>query len=216
MNIKIENKGNLPLFDYRNFQNLQGDLKSMNDEGERKLISSFKKHGFFIPFFIWIDKKSNIWTLDGNGRIKVMIKNDIKNADGEYYFPCWEVMAKSKKEAAEKILIISSEFHEKTKEGLLDFMKTHKINEQWVQTNTAFATSIDMFSAEKPSQDEIDDFFEDKPQSGSGGGTGAEDTKDFKIVLNYTEDDYREVKDRLSKIAHTPEQAVFELLRLNG
>ena len=46
------------------------------------------------------------------------------------------------------------------------------------------------------------------------------DTDDFDdkmiIKLEFTEDDYHLVKDKLSKIASTPEQAIFALLGLNN
>ena len=37
-----------------------------------------------------------------------------------------------------------------------------------------------------------------------------------KIVLEYTEDDFRQVKDALAKVAKTPEQAVWMLLNIEG
>jgi hypothetical protein len=39
-----------------------------------------------------------------------------------------------------------------------------------------------------------------------------EETEKNQIVLNYTSDEFYQVKEALAKIAQTPEQAVYELL----
>jgi len=138
MKVKIHNTSNLPMVDYENLLNLQGDLKTMTPENESKILNSFEKKGFILPFVVWEDKSGKLWTLDGNGRLKVMRKTGVVNQDGDTKFPILKVHAKSKKDAAEVILLISSEFHKKTEGGLASFAEKFKINTDWISLNTAF------------------------------------------------------------------------------
>jgi hypothetical protein len=55
---------------------------------------------------------------------------------------------------------------------------------------------------------DLDGFFQSDPNGHAPKEEG------FSITLNYTEDEFRVVKDALAKVAKTPEQAVWQLLNL--
>src|SRR5262249_45628851 len=86
---------------------LQGDLKELNEVNFEKLKQSILKHGITFPFFIWEGDGEN-HILDGTQRDRVLKRM----ADDGYQvppLPCALIHAKNRKEAAEKILLISSQ-----------------------------------------------------------------------------------------------------------
>lgn len=64
-----------------------------------------------------------------------------------------------------------------------------------------------VFGGAALSDEEMDRFFQQQPPNGS-------DLSKKVLSLEYTEEDYAAVKDGLLKIAKTPEQAVWQLLKL--
>ncbi len=65
-----------------------------------------------------------------------------------------------------------------------------------------------VFGGKGLSEDEMQEFFENDAVASVDGK--------MKIVLEYTEDDFRAVKEALLKVAKTPEQAVWQLLDLQA
>ena len=87
---------------------LQGGLKELSDANFEKLKRSIFKHGITFPFFIWQSEGEN-YILDGTQRDRVLKRL----ADDGYEvppLPCALIQAKDRKEAAEKILLISSQY----------------------------------------------------------------------------------------------------------
>src|SRR5215813_8965958 len=104
---------------------LQGGLKELNDANFEKLKQSILKHGITFPFFIWQSDDKN-YILDGTQRDRVLKKM----ANDGYVIPplpCALIEAKSRKEAAEKILLISSQYGRVTDEGLYEFLSTNDL-----------------------------------------------------------------------------------------
>src|SRR5262245_27033831 len=105
---------------------LQGALKELRDANFEKLKRSILKHGITFPFFVW-QSGSESYILDGTQRDRVLKKM----ANDGYVIPplpCALIQAKNRKEAAEKILLISSQYGRVTDEGLYEFFSTNELD----------------------------------------------------------------------------------------
>ena len=109
--------------DYKDIDELtafQGNLKKLSKGNLEKLKKSILKYGFSAPIFIWkSSKKNNI--IDGHGRLKALIsfKNDgyiIPDIPVDY------IEAKTKKEAKEKLLHITSQYGDFDLKGIDEFI----------------------------------------------------------------------------------------------
>lgn len=119
------------------FNPLQGNLKDWVDDNYQKLEESLIKYGFCVPMFAWKDKKGKIWTLDGHGR-DIILKDMINEGWSIPPLPtCW-ILAKSKKEAAEILLLINSRMREITEEGIEGFATRFKIDLEAISDFTDF------------------------------------------------------------------------------
>lgn len=119
-NIELK-KYSLVVLDYRHIKPLQEDLKELSDEDEEKFLESLKFNGKFLPEVVWWCESEKCWyTMDGHARLKTYLKHDI-TFNGGYEIEFLSVEASDKQDAARKILIISSEYHRTTTEGLINF-----------------------------------------------------------------------------------------------
>lgn len=105
---------------------LQGDLKALSKTSFEKLKRSILKHGITFPFFVWQNDGIN-WILDGTQRDRVLSK---MVAEGYTVppLPCALIAAKDRKEAAEKILLISSQYGKMTEESLDEFLSENDLS----------------------------------------------------------------------------------------
>jgi len=105
---------------------LQGGLKELSDANFEKLKRSVLKHGITFPFFIWQSESEN-YILDGTQRDRVLTRM----AEEGYEvppLPCALIQAKDRKEAAEKILLISSQYGKMTERSLEDFLAENDLD----------------------------------------------------------------------------------------
>lgn len=105
---------------------LQGNLKELSEINFKKLSDSILTHGVTFPFFVWRHDGKN-WILDGTQRDRVLKKM----ADDGYDIPplpCALIEAKDRREAAQKILLISSSYGRMTDEGLYEFLSENDID----------------------------------------------------------------------------------------
>src|SRR6267142_106376 len=120
---------------------LQGELKELSDVNFEKLKQSILKHGITFPFFIWQSEGKN-YILDGTQRDRVL-----KRMSDEGYeiplLPCALIQAKDRKEAAEKILLISSQYGKMTNNSLEDFLSENDLDLSELQ-NELELPSIDL------------------------------------------------------------------------
>ena len=112
------------LQDTKDFQ-----LKELNKNNFEKLKNGIIKKGFWFPFFVWHCEEEDKWYYtDGTQRHKVLNK---MAESGQYKmpekFPCVEIFAKDKKEAAEAILTQSSSYGKFTEEGLYGFIHEYDL-----------------------------------------------------------------------------------------
>src|SRR5258705_11039176 len=120
---------------------LQGELKELSDANFEKLKQSILKHGITFPFFIWQSDGEN-YILDGTQRDRVL-----KRMSDEGYeiplLPCGLIQAKDRREAAEKILLISSQYGKMTNNSLEDFLAENDLDLSELQ-NELELPSIDL------------------------------------------------------------------------
>jgi len=105
---------------------LQGELKELTDANFEKLKQSILRHGITFPFFIWQSEGEN-YILDGTQRDRVLTRM----AEEGYEIPplpCALIHAKDRKEAAEKILLISSQYTKMTNQSLEDFLAENDLD----------------------------------------------------------------------------------------
>ena len=112
--------------DLANLTPLQGDLKELSESNFNKLKQSILRHGITFPFFVWQSDGKN-YILDGTQRDRVLLKL----VAGGYEcppLPCALIDAKDKREAAEKILLISSQYGNMTEESLDEFLAENDLS----------------------------------------------------------------------------------------
>lgn len=111
------------------FQEADGfKLKELSNESRNKLKKSLIDKGFWFPFFFWHEKETGKnFFIDGTQRDKVLL-----SMQGEYAlpdkFPCAEIFASSRKEAAEAILLQSSAYGEVTFDGLKGLIEKYELD----------------------------------------------------------------------------------------
>lgn len=110
----------IPLGDLVEFQ---GNLKETDPDRIRKLKNLILEHGFSFPVFIW---KNNI--LDGHQRIRALQELIADGHEFDGMVPIDEIEAKSEKEAAKKLLAVSSQFARITHGGLAEFVGNFEID----------------------------------------------------------------------------------------
>jgi len=115
MKIKITCKGSkyLPIGKLKNFQ---GNLKELRADELEKLKRSILKYGFSFPVFVL-----QSWIMDGHQRI-FAVKELLKEGHTIGDIPVVEIEAESKKEAAEKLLLLNSQYAKITDDGFYEYL----------------------------------------------------------------------------------------------
>jgi hypothetical protein len=111
--------------DLAELQPLQGNLKELSHRNFEKLKRSILRHGISFPFFVW-QKDGRNWILDGTQRDRVLLKMKEQG----YMIPRLPVAlveAKDRKEAAEKILLISSQYGKMSEQSLEEFLVENEL-----------------------------------------------------------------------------------------
>ena len=105
---------------------MQGDLKELSESNFNKLKQSIVRHGITFPFFVWQNDANN-YILDGTQRDRVLTRM----AEEGFHIPalpCALIEAKNRKQAAEKILLISSQYGKMTNDSLEQFLAENDLN----------------------------------------------------------------------------------------
>lgn len=127
----------------------QDQLKELSQDNYAKLKNEILSEGFSFPFFVWQhDNKNQI--LDGHHRRLVLLKM----RDEGYEIPdlpCAIVKANNEKEAARKLLAVTSQYAKITDQGLYEFMNKFDIEMNEIKDRFEFS-DIDLSKFE-------DDFF---------------------------------------------------------
>lgn len=114
--------------DWRSLKILQPEsLKIFTDESLEKLKQSLIQKDFICSFNVWEDDSGTIWVLDGTHRIKAL---DILTEEGHEVpdkLVANFIQCKNKREAANLVLIYSSQYASITQDGLDTFMANEKL-----------------------------------------------------------------------------------------
>jgi len=105
---------------------LQGNLKELSIANFEKLKRSILKHGLSFPFFIWRHDRQN-FVLDGHQRDRVLRKMREQGYEVPP-LPCALIEAWDRQQAAEKILLISSQFGKITEQSLDEFLSENELD----------------------------------------------------------------------------------------
>ena len=107
----------------------QGSLKDLTQKGHDNLVSSLKKHGFFVPVFIWKGARGehdeHPLLIDGHQRQRVFQSGAFALEGG--LVPTIPIKAKSAQQAAELLLRFDSQHGTRTHQGLYQFISEHAL-----------------------------------------------------------------------------------------
>jgi 16S rRNA G966 N2-methylase RsmD len=115
---------------------MQGNLKNLEKAEYDKLKKSILELGFSAPFFAWRDEKGRAQLLDGHQRSKVLGVLAGEGAQLPDAYPVVFIKAKDKKDAAQKLLVITSNYGRTTQEGLSDFAIDFGIDMNFIEDFT--------------------------------------------------------------------------------
>src|SRR5215510_1856006 len=98
--------------DLADLQPLQGNLKELSVANFQKLKRSILRFGVSFPFLVWRHNGQN-FVLDGHQRDRVLRKMQEQGYEVPP-LPCALIEAKDRKDAAAKILLVSSQYGKMT------------------------------------------------------------------------------------------------------
>jgi len=155
--IRIECEGakNLPL---ESLLPTQDQLKELSQDNYAKLKNEILSEGFSFPFFVWQHNNENR-ILDGHHRRLVLIKMREEGYEIPE-LPCAIVKANNEKEAARKLLAVTSQYAKITDQGLYEFMNKFDIDMSEIKDRFEFS-DIDLDAFE-------DNFFAEVEQLPDG------------------------------------------------
>jgi ParB-like chromosome segregation protein Spo0J len=110
LEVIVLNPMNLPCVDYHKLSILQGSLKTLSEKNRTTLCNSILEHGYFIPAFIWRSGE-DMYILDATQRYHALEELERKGYTIPD-IPYIEIEAKDKKDAAKKLLQITSRYGE--------------------------------------------------------------------------------------------------------
>jgi len=186
--------------DWHIIKPLQDNYKSRTPEQLEKLCTLIIKRGIRFPSFISKIGKT-VWAIDTHGRLLAF-----EELESRGYtippIPVVYIQAKNKQEAKQLLLECDSRYGDVSQEGYDEFIKDLDIS--------AFLDEIDMsefFTNLEISFDELN-----KEYQNINAEIFLEDDITFKITLNFTEKQYKNVKLAIEKHSDTPEVIFCEAL----
>lgn len=138
MNIKV-GAMKLKNIDYRKLKPLQGDLKDLTERNYAKLKKSLKEKNLFAPLIVWERMEGEYFILDGHGRERLFQREEVTFQDGKTKsrkVPCLVIEAKDKRDAKQKILLLSSQFQTITQDGFDNF--AYDLGDEWAKDSLNF------------------------------------------------------------------------------
>lgn len=119
--IRIACKGHSTLA-LNKFEPFQGKLKKLSNENYEKLKKSILDLGFSEPCSVWLDPEGKYKILNSHQRVLTLKRMRDKEEYEVPALPISLIEAKTIKEAKKKILALTAQFGEMTKDGLKEFM----------------------------------------------------------------------------------------------
>lgn len=102
-------------------------FKEWIDDSNEKLLDSLLKYQFADPFKVWQDG-NDIWCLDGKHRYLDLIKLKESGVNVPDELPATFIQCENINEAAELVLIYSSQYAKITQQGLFDFVSKFELD----------------------------------------------------------------------------------------
>ena len=124
MTIRIACEG-AGLADLDDLKPLQGGLKTLSHDDYEKLKASILRHGVSFPLFVWRDN-GDMWTIDGHQRDRVLGRMR-EEGYAVPKLPVDYIHATDRKEALEKILLVSSQYGKITGDTLYQFLGENEL-----------------------------------------------------------------------------------------
>jgi hypothetical protein len=150
--IKCKTDNALPMDRLNDFQK---GLKKLPPENLAKLQESIITQGFCAPIFVWKGEEGKWWILDGHSRLKAL--QELAKAGWKIPpVPVSEIMAKTRKEAKEKLLAIVSAYGEFNVNGILRFISDLNIDELIRTTNLEGIDLSELTSLTEDIQEEVE------------------------------------------------------------
>lgn len=104
------------------FNELQGNLKELDQSSYEILERSLEKYGIIAPWLAWRDSKKKIWIMDATQRTRICNENVKSGKWTIKDIPTIFIKAKNRKEAKEKLLVLNGKAAKITYEGLYEFI----------------------------------------------------------------------------------------------
>jgi len=163
--INVHNPNNLPTIPFQKFEDLQGDLKTIDKNSLQKLKNSIKKYGIFVPKFVW-KNDGYYYLIDGH-----QTKKALAELEKEGYeipeIPYVEIKAKNKRDAAEKLLQINSRYGKINPDT--EFFENFEIDESFLDEIEIPELDVEKLFSKEPveiNEDEIPEKVETRCKPG--------------------------------------------------
>lgn len=186
MTVKIKCTGaaTLPIDELHDFQ---GNLKHLSEDNYKKLKKSIIQLGFSEPCSVW-KKDGKYWILNAHQRVRTLKR---MRDDGATIpdIPVNFVEATDIKEAKKKVLSLTSQFGEMTKEGLDEFMTEAGLDFKEVEESFRFP-EIDFVDFDQ-NIDEVNRGDENSEWSGMPEFNQGD--KEIKMILYFKTEEDREL-----------------------
>ncbi len=189
--------------DWQNMLSIRNDdLKQHTDAQLEKLEQSLIHNGFIEPFAAWQDPKTKeIYTINGHTRKKRLLALIEKGYSIPEKLSAFFIDCKNLNDAASVLPLYESKYGNLDASKLEEFKITFELDETKVVGST-----LDFFSVE------INQEGNDKYSLKNKEIDVNEFSNNMIIKLEYPEDEYHLVIEKLLQIAQTPEAAIFKLL----
>ena len=178
------------------------DLKQHTEQQLEKLEQSLIHNGFIEPFAAWQDPKTKeIYTINGHTRKKRLLALIDKGYSIPEKLSAFFIDCKNLNDAASVLPLYESKYGNLDASKLEEFKITFELDETKVVGST-----LDFFSIE------INQEGNDKYSLKNKEIDVNEFSNNMIIKLEYPEDEYHLVIEKLLQIEQTPEAAIFKLL----
>ena len=178
------------------------DLKQHTEQQLEKLEQSLIHNGFIEPFAAWQDPKTKeIYTINGHTRKKRLLALIEKGYSIPEKLSAFFIDCKNLNDAASVLPLYESKYGNLDASKLEEFKITFELDETKVVGST-----LDFFSIE------INQEGNDKYSLKNKEIDVNEFSNNMIIKLEYPEDEYHLVIEKLLQVAQTPEAAIFKLL----
>ena len=102
----------------------QREMKSLSEQRYAQLAESIRRYGFSVPVFIWRAPNGDRLILDGHQRLRVLQREGWEVDGG---IPVVTIEAATEREAAEKLLVIASQYGQIDSQGLYEFGEHYQL-----------------------------------------------------------------------------------------